>query len=350
MQLRLPSQKWKFSEFRQYIIENAEDVFSGPRKRWLKMYYIYINDEALSDLKRKLEPIEQGDLLKFQLSYKESASQRSKEEPYYMEMVEPGLARFFTSSTKEGYEKTLRRRISRTRGLSDMWMRPETFEKVKNFIVNEYGAKIKGFLSLSSIDDDDKARIRPHVKRRIHYRGDDGIESLSELKTWYGVSPISIDFKIKRNLFQITNEGLFTLKTPNETTFEIVDRVLELIREEQIKQKETALGLKFETRNNIVTLESAKIILPTTELLTTSTNVLVNNFQGFVFTDICSTEGSVDFSATVIDRYKGSVFDLSMSERDIVLIPRYKATYESFLNFYRNVVEVFDRHATFQPF
>lgn len=340
---------WDITEFKNYITEHTGDVFEGPRRRWLKMYYIYINDEALKKL-QKFEPEKYGDLLKFQLAYTESASQRKKEAPFFMEMIEPGLACFYTSSTKEGYEKTLRKRIQRTRGMSEMWMRPEVFEKVKDFVVKEFNASIKAFLSLTSRDEEEQARIRPYVKRRIHYSGEDGLESIQELKTWYGVSPISIDFKIKGNIFQITHEGLFTFKKPNKQSFEIVEHIMELIRSEQIKQKNIALQLKYDVNSERgATVEAGIIKLPTNELIPDSAQMLLNQFAGnFSFTDTCFAEDAIDFSATVVDRHKGSIFDISMTDKEFILAPRFDSTYESFLNFYREVVEVFDRKATFQ--
>ena len=349
--MNIPNKKWNVNEFKEYIAENSKDVFEGPRRRWLKMYYVYINDKALEKL-QKSEPSTQGDLLKFQLAYTESASQRTKQAPFFMEMIEPGLACFYTSSTKEGYEKTLRKRVQRTRGMSEMWMRPVIFEKVKDFVVNKYDANIKAFLSLSSRDEEEKARVRPYVKRRIHYRGEDGLDSMQELKTWYGVSPVSIDFKIKGNVFQITHEGLFTFKTPNEQSFEIASEVMELIRSEQIKQKDTAIQLKYDVTPKLgATIEAGVIKLPTNELIQDSAEILINQFSGnFSFTDTCFAEDAVDFSATVVDRHKGSIFDLTMSDKKLVLVPRFDSTYESFLTFYRHVVEVFDRKATFQIF
>lgn len=346
--MRIPDQKWKFVDFEKYVVDNSKHVFEGPRRRWLKMYFVYINDFAKKELK-KLEPTRQGDIEKFQMKYKESLTHTQRENTYYMSEMEPGLACFYTSSTKEGYEKTMSKRIQRTRGMSEMWMKPETFDKVKDFVVDEYDATIKGFLSLSSFDEEERARIRPNVDRRIHYRGNDGLDAIKELRTWYGVLPISIDFKIKGNVFQITNEGLFTFKSPNKQSFEIVKNVLELIRSEQIKQKEIASTLRFETNVNGPNMEAGQITLPSNELISDSGEALMTHFsKDFAFTDICFADESVDFSATVIDKHKGSVFDLSTSEKDMILIPRYEATYESFLNFYRHVVEVFDRRAEFQ--
>lgn len=346
--LRIPDQKWKFADFEKYIVDNSKYVFEGSRRRWLKMYLVYINDSAKKELK-KLEPRRQGDLEKFQMKYKEPRTHSQRENTYYMSEIEPGLACFYTSSTKEDYEKTMSKTIQRTRGMSEMWMKPEIFDKVKDFVVDEYNATIKGFVSLSSFDEEERARVRPNIDRKINYRGDDGLDAIKELRTWYGVLPISIDFKIKGNVFQITNEGLFTFKTPNEQSFEIVRNILELIRSEQTEQKEVASTLRFETDGNGPNIEAGQIILPSNELISDSGKALMTHFsEDFTFTDICFSDESVDFSATVIDKHKGSVFDLSTSDKDMILIPRYEATYESFLNFYRHVVEVFDRRAKLQ--
>lgn len=351
--LIVPIRDWKYSEFTKYVIENSKEVFNGPKRRWLKMYYVYIDSNALDLLEKKLQPIKQGDLLRFEMGYKESASQTTQRIPYYMVEIEPGLFCFYTSSTREGYEKTLRRVIQRTRGMSEMWIRPEIFERIKEHVITNFDAKIDGFLSLSSKNEEEEARVRPRIRRRIHYRGSDGIDAINELKMWYGVSPISIDFVLDFSKFQITHEGLFTLKHPNEMTFRIVNSVLELIREEQIAQKDIAKQLRFDTEqdnhNKRAIVESGKINLLSYTLTQEDTHRFINKFDSnFAFIDAYSSPGSVDFAATVVDRHKGSIFDVSVENSSITLIPRFETTYESFLNFYRKVVETFDRKATFK--
>ena len=246
--MHVPEKDWKYTDFIEHILTNTEAVFGGPKRRWLKLYYVYMNELALEKLHKTQKPQKLGDFLKFEFVYTESISQKTKHVPYYMTEIEPNLFCFFTSSTREGYEKTLRKIIRKTRGMSEMWIRPEIFEKVKDFVTETEKTKVEGFLSVSSANEQAEARVRPHVKRRIRYRGSDGIDAIDELKLWYGVSPISLDFSHKKNKFQITNEGLFTLKHPRTEVFEIIDGVIELIREEQIKQKDVALKLKFETK------------------------------------------------------------------------------------------------------
>lgn len=351
----IPDKSWKFSEFREYLLKNSRNILGGPKRRWLKMYYVYIDENALATLKSTMKPKMLGDLLKFDFEYTQAVSQDSKRVPFYMVQLEPGLFCFYTSSTREGYEKTLRRIIRRTRGMAQMWIRPEIFENIKDFVIKHDKTKIEGFLSLSSRNEQVEARVRPFVKRRIRYRGSDGNDAVNELKSWYGVSPVSLDFIHKKSKFQITHEGLFTLKHFDKNVFEILDETIELIREEQIKQKDIALKLKFETSttDNIKTayLESGKIHFKTIHFEDEDAHTMISKFaSNFAFIDIYSKQDVSDFSATVVDKNKGSVFDISIDESNIIIVPKFQTTYETFLNFYREVVETFDHKATLQVY
>jgi hypothetical protein len=65
----------------------------------------------------------------------------------------------------------------------------------------------------------------------------------------------------------------------------------------------------------------------------------------FSFVDKTILEGSLSFSGTVIDEYKGTIFGLSGGENEILLIPKHHTTFESFVRFYRMIVEKIDDEA-----
>lgn len=351
----IPNRSWKFNEFQKYLLENTRNVLGDSKRRWLKMYYVYMDDNALENLKNTMKPEILGDLLKFEFEYTPTVSEDFQHVPFYMVQLEPGLFCFYTSSTRKSYENTLRRVIRRTRGMSEMWIRPELFEKIKDFVIENGKTKIEGFLSLSSSNAQTDARVRPFVKRQIRYRGSDGNDAVNELKSWYGVSPVSLDFIHKKSKFQITHEGLFTLKHLDGMIFEIIDNALELIREEQVKQKNIALKLKFETSTvdhvNTAHLESGKIHFKTIHFEDADARSMISKFaSNFAFIDTYSKQDISDFSATVIDKHKGSVFDISIDESNIIIVPKFETTYETFLNFYREIVETFDHKATLQVY
>ena len=55
------------------------------------------------------------------MEYMESVTGFKKFSQYWMHELEPGLLIFFTSSTKEGYEKTMNKLIRRTQGLHEIF-------------------------------------------------------------------------------------------------------------------------------------------------------------------------------------------------------------------------------------
>jgi hypothetical protein len=67
----------------------------------------------------------------------------------------------------------------------------------------------------------------------------------------------------------------------------------------------------------------------------------------FSFIDTSIREGSFSFSATVVDDIKGTVFGLSGSTDRMILVPMHRTTFESFIRFYKLVIESLDEEAKF---
>jgi hypothetical protein len=75
----------------------------------------------------------------------------------------------------------------------------------------------------------------------------------------------------------------------------------------------------------------------------------ISDFQ-FSFIDTYISDDASSFSATVVDDEKGTVFGLSANNGEMVLIPKHRTTFESFVRFYESIVEDFDVTASLATF
>jgi hypothetical protein len=350
--MKLPDKDWRYNEWVRYVIENRKEVFGSKKGKWLKVYYVHSNTTAKELLLSEERPRKQGHFTVIKMKYTQSVSGRSKTREYWMHEKEPGLLMFFTASTKEGYEKTLRHKIRNRLGLHEMWIKPTSFERIQKYLVQQKKCGIAKFLADRKPTDPLPQQVKEEAARHIQYRTDnydDGVIRLDEMKYTYGITPHSIEFVYNGNKIQITDEGLFDMKTVSKESFELMDEVIERIREEEKNMRLTAQGLHFVpevphigSKEGI--LETGRIMLER-ELDAEMAVHITKHFKKFVFVDTKIKAGSLVFSSTVVDKQKGSVFALSATEKNILLVPKYKPTFETFLVFYQDVVELIDANA-----
>lgn len=354
----MPSRPWKYRDWVNYVIENKDQVFKSRRGKMLKVFYVHTNGPAKGKLISDASSRKQGDFTVITMKYKESISRKSKQTEYWMHEKEPGLLMFFTVSTNDAYDKTLREKIDEIHGLHEMWIKPDAFERIRKHLVLEKKSGIVKFLAERKHGDTMPEQVKENAERHMQYRTtnpQDGVLRLEEMKYDLGVRPISIDYSTNGNRIQITEEGMFHLKSVSKMSFDLMDEVIEKIREEERVMRDIAQGLKFkpelisdtETEESVV--ESGKLTLER-ELDVDAAKQIVKQFKRFAFINPRIESGSLIFSSTVIDRQKGSVFALSATENNIILIPRYKSTFESFLVFYKDIVEQIDSKAILSKF
>lgn len=319
----------------------------------LKVYYVHANDESRDALLADKTARNQGQFTVLSMPYKESASGKAKRTEYWMHEKEPGLLMFFTVATKEGYDETLKHRINSKHGLHEMWIRPNTFEAIRKYLTKEMGCGIAKFLADRYKNDPTSQQVKDRAERHIQYRTNnprDGVNRLEEMQYHLGVTPHSIDYAINGNRVQITNKGLFHLKTVNQESFDIMEEVIERIRVEEKVMRETAQSFRFKPELPNMTegggiLESGKIALEV-QLDVNMAGQMIKQFKRFAFVEPKISAGSLLFSSNVVDRQKGSVFAVSATEKSILVVPKYSVTFETFIEFYKHVVELVDKKAT----
>lgn len=358
--MEIETNTYSLESFLIHLINNSEKIFEKP-PRWLKVYLIYVTADW-RDLFNRLEQHEMGDILK--IVFIENLEKIS----FYIYEYSPGLLLLFTSSKEKDYENTLNRFIQKNIGLSNVWIRPLILNKLLNHLRNKYDSNIYRFISRRHKNWKTPSQIRPNIDRRLSYSGEDADKTLDEVHHLYGVIPSTIDVKILNNKLQLNRRGLFVFRRVSRQTVEILMELIDIIGREELRIKEISEKLKIFKEKIVVknkelkipVIVAGKITLPRTKL---STFMIENMFDpdyfqrsfdntddniesAFSFIDKNITDAPyLLFNATVIDKVKGTIFGLSGTENNILLIPKHYSTFESFKKFYDLISEMFDDEA-----
>lgn len=355
--MQVPPDNYSLDSFVTYLKQNREEVFEEyEAKKWLKVHTILHNlDDWPSQLFVEEEVKDFGDISEVVLEREDFSPSTPMKERFYVHEYRSGLLLFFSSAIREGYQKTVRRRIERTRGVTEAWIPPILFQQVWGRIIEEHGGYVYRFMSRRGSLDDTPAQIRPQYKRRFNYTGADGTQVLKELQELYGVLPQSLYVQVRPDLkIQLKSQGFFSAQEITSEAFDILFGILEQVQEELLQTKEISQRLKYEVRPvlgrtdgpRVASVIAGQIQLYGDELTPAAVEGFISDMAGFSFLDKSLVEGSLGFSATVVDELKGSVFNVSMSEDEIYLIPKHETTFESFLSFYRGVAEQLNDRAS----
>jgi hypothetical protein len=342
--------EYSHEEFIKYIIEHSDELLKeGPRKRWLKIYCVLSSDGSWKD--NLFKP---GELSKIGAVFKAitQGDGGNNEQQYYVEEYCPGMILIYNTATNDEYEEYLGNRIDRSRGTTRMWMKPSIFNDFWRGILDETGGFVCRFMSKRGMIDDVPSKLRPDYTRRFNYTGADGTQTLSELEDVYGVTPESIYIQISANLeIHVTNDGLYSTQEISPLALDVFFKHLDKIKERILKIMAVSTSLKFvitsEANMKSVLVEPGIITLRNAEISPISSQRMIQAMDKFSFIDVYKAFGSFSIIATVVDEMKGSIFNIEASESQIVIIPKFRVTFESFINFYRNIVESIDEYAEF---
>lgn len=348
--LKIPNRDWKYRAWIDFIISHKEEVFESHKDKMLKIYYIHSTQEAKNNLVQERQSSSQGQFVKILMNYKDPKTYQDKFTEYWMFEKEKGLLMFFTPSTKDGYERTLHNKIERSLGLHEMWIKPTTYKNIRKFLINEKEAGIVKFLADRQKNDDSPQQAREKSGRHILYRASnplDGINRLNEMEYHLGITAHSIDFLIEDVKMQITDMGLFHLKTLTKKSFELMEEIIDQIVAEEREMRLTAQSIYFNPQkatDSDFILDAGEIMMEK-ELDSELANQIIKSFTNFRFINHQIAAGSLIFHSDVVDKHKGSVFSIDATDKTITLIPRYRTTFETFLKFYKAVVSSIDDNA-----
>lgn len=368
--MEIPKKNYTLLSFQEEIIKNYDEYLQATeyekRRKELKILCLLSEGRVWEEIFSQYGRSEiYGDIIKYSFSYNDEKNIK-REAVYYIHFDENNsLLYVFTDVPMDVFDETLNFYIQRNRGMYYLWIHPIYFNRIKGYILDKYpNGKITSFIAKRIPYDSIECEIRPEIGRSMIYWGEDGKEALREMQFYYGVLPTRIVFAIELDIaiemkFKITNESIFTLITSSEEAFELFFEIIRDIIPKILEIKRLMGDLKFEYRElktdegviQVPSAESAQILLTKKMTLNDVENVI----KGLVEQNISVVNeliesGSINFSATVVDDYKDSIFGISANEDQITLIPKYKTTFDSFMKFYRFIIENLDQNAEIRRF
>lgn len=351
----VPDANYTRDSFQQFLIDNPQLIFLPRKKRkWIKIHGVRTRagkwQELLEPhLKRRL-----GHLWHIGLPL--SGTRRAEYAvDFYVCNYTPELLLFYTASTNWEYERSLRRFIENTIGLGQMWIGPKRFEGLILHFVDEFNPTVERFFARRGKGETLAAKVERDVTRRIDWGAEDSFETFLELRERYGVRPTSVLMRLKDGKIQLNNDGMFVLTRVNQKMFQAFETAMSFMKEEEalITMASQMMKLDFQkvgaTQGELVVpeLTSGSIRLNRLRLEGVLVERIMKNSK-FDFIDTTIEEGSFSWIATAVDKEKKSVFGVNSDEQAIHLIPRFNITFESFLDFYRQILEQVDPTAVFQ--
>jgi hypothetical protein len=238
--LRLAKKDYTLDSFLEEIALNVDEIFGKTSERkWLKTYVMYAKPDWFRFFE-KFNPEKNGDLYYLSIP---NVREDNKPSEYYVTEFDEGLVMFFTAATQEDYASTLQDYIKRKRGITEMWIPPETFRRVRNYIIDNYNASIYFFIAKGHWSSKVPAQYRPKYNRSIHYFADDGNYAINELEFLYGVVPTVIDFRMQGDTVRVSNEGLFSVRSLNRKMLRMVVDVVDNILSEQVRLRKVSSSI-----------------------------------------------------------------------------------------------------------
>jgi hypothetical protein len=356
----VPGGQYSRKSFQQKLVEVAPKLFPHSKKRkWIKVHGVRTYQDGWQEklkpyLERKLGDVWQ---ISVPLPNIRRVGQKTQVD-FYVASYTPRLLLFYSASTTWEYERTLKRLIGSTPGFGQMWVRPKTFEEMVMHFVEMFDPVIEEFRARRYGDETLPARIRPRMYRQVHWTASDSLDTLKELKELYGVRPYSVTMRLRnKGIIQVTDEGMMVITRINSEMFEAIDEALAYTEDEETRITTASQQMKFQIEKAksqqgtiaIPMLVSGQILLGEAEFGRDSVERIKGNPR-FEFFNSSEKEGSFSWVATAKDKEKKSLFGVSADERTIRLVPRPDVTFESFLDFYKTVVDEIDPTASFKLF
>lgn len=264
----------------------------------------------------------------------------------------------FTDERAEAINKTLGDMAESAKGFYYLFVSARTFEKLKEEILSlDPFAKCTHFDARYAPQLTRKSQIRPDIRKTIRYYGEDGLESLQELRQYYGVYPTVMTYHVtERGYYEINNSGMLSswggesqadnrefLLSLSNTAIEdvlITRDIIETSNYEVIPVKTERKTFRIPRLTPWVVRFSQEI-----EFIDSDALIEVMTDNGFSLFNEVRTKGSVRLNGMVIDDRKQTMFSIDVDSAGMSIAPVGESRFDSFMRFYRTVLENFDPNA-----
>ncbi|ODS36172.1 MAG: hypothetical protein A7315_14330 [Candidatus Altiarchaeales archaeon WOR_SM1_79] len=346
--MRLPNNKYSYQEF----LNTCSDFLKKTNKKLQIVTLIFRpnNNNQLLEIFRNqgfsVDISNFGDIV--EISTKYNLYNTTREVYYYLtkhSKYEEIYLLFSFNSVGDIYN-TLLNRVESIQDLYYLWLHPAKFDSLKEYILEIEGSYITYFHG-KKVDIGKQECKRPRFYREIKYRGDDAKISLEELQFEYGVLPQNIEFVIPAaSQFKINKNGYYTLFSGNVEEFlrNIVQKSIDLVIKDNKEIEKAKFDIKRKGTVEILNSKDVKFELEQEigfEEFEDFTEIMKNN--GFSPYNVRLVEGSVIFSANIVDEKKGNIFSVTSNGKKFTIIPKYNSSPVSIIRFHRFLIEKIDQ-------
>jgi len=361
--MKIEPGKYTLKEFCKKIITSPEkDIFRDLHLHQVKIFLYLTEDDKWEKYFEDSYFLEDfGEITKLTGEYTD-VDGKLQRTVFYANYFNNDILMIFTGATEEGVTNTLKKTVHNSNKMAIMPIFPKDFQKLNKKILNKYeNVKITEFKSNRQRDLED-AEIRPKYDREIEYKGEDGRQTLQELRKYYGVVPVRIKYEKTDLSFKMDSSGKFTIEKINDTSFSLLFELVEMILEKVLEVQKVTQKIRFEMED----VESGNVKVRTPKLkagkFSFSKKLTLYNAEklveitssgkttNFTLTDIKKEAGSLDFEARVTDEERGAYFNISANEDSMAIIPKKNCSFPSIIEFYHLFTKIIDEGAVISTF
>jgi len=345
--MQIPQIKYEYQTF----INTCNDIIkkSGKNLQIITLLYRPENGEDISNtflsagcaINKNL-----GKVMEISTKYKLYKTERNV---YYYIFQHPKYEEIYFVFSLNGIGdiyRTLPRILEPVQNIYYLWLPPTYFDGLKERILKNKDAYVTYFHG-KKLDASKQECKRPMFYRDIKYKGDDAKSAMEELRFEYGVLPQTIEFVIPGDSrFRINKNGYYTLFDGKIERFldNIVDVFIQMVIKDNKEMEKAKYSITRKGEIQVLNSREVKIELEQSigfEEFEEFVSIMENN--GFGPYNVRLREGSVIFSANVVDERKGNIFSVTSNGKQFTVIPKYNSSFISIVRFHRFLIEKIDQ-------
>jgi len=307
-------------------------------------------------LRRGFRIEKMGEINRLSCNYFDTEKKENKLATLYAYLnPETKLLLCFTDEKTEAIDQTIGNSANTSPGIYYMFISSRVFDDIRERIVNvSPGARCIYFTAKHIPQFAKRGETRPDIRRTITYSGDDALQTLEEVRRYYGVSPRVMRYRIPSiGDYEIKNTGYFTLikaETPapaKKFLLSLVDFAsVQVLRSRQIIEKSDFKLIPLKTERKVFEIPKLIpwVIRFGKPLSFEDAGSLVESMaaNGYTIFNHVMAKGSVRLNGMVLDEKKNSLFTIDVDSEHMIVAPKEKISFDAFLRFFAMILDDFD--------